>query len=434
MMKEEQGRSRRTAGCVLLLASVLTISFPAWSEEISGRVFVPTYISETGNRLVDGSIDLARGATIEIAVPGIPVWILGRRDAEGGRWLVVLADGKRIIMTVPVAGPPGVQSFTIETLPERSSQPPVLVLPGRAGPGAARILDMAALPPGAYQGASLSHPIAVPRSGEIVGPKQLGVAGAPLLPDGRLIVANGDVVVALTEPSQRYAHGILGDGLEATGFVSLRPSDTGGTLVGAAALPDPAVFETLAPLAYDMDGDGLDELVLTTSDNDSGAGLQLYSVEGELLAESQPIGIGHRWNHVIAAGPFGPTGEIEIAAVRTPHIGGVLEYYRWQEGALLPIHRVRGYSTHSIGSRNLDMAVAGDFDDDGRIELLLPNQSLSRLVLVKRTAEGSVESARVDLEGRLSSNIGIAAGAAAETGDSIAVAFGTTSGAIYIIQ
>ena len=43
---------------------------------------------------------------------------------------------------------------------------------------------------------------------------------------------------------------------------------------------------------------------------------------------------------------------------------------------------ISGISTHSIGSRNLFTAQAGDFDNDGQIELLAPDQSHTRLGLI----------------------------------------------------
>jgi len=33
------------------------------------------------------------------------------------------------------------------------------------------------------------------------------------------------------------------------------------------------------------------------------------------------------WQHLIAFGPFGPDGEVEIAAVRTAHVGGPVAFY-----------------------------------------------------------------------------------------------------------
>ena len=63
----------------------------------------------------------------------------------------------------------------------------------------------------------------------------------------------------------------------------------------------------------------------------------------------------------------------------TPHIGGVVEFYHLEGNALLIYASISGFTSHTIGSRNLDRGAAGDFDGDGQVELLLPNQALTEL-------------------------------------------------------
>ena len=91
------------------------------------------------------------------------------------------------------------------------------------------------------------------------------------------------------------------------------------------------------------------------------------------------------------------------------------------------VHNRGGYSTHRIGSRNLDAALAGDLDDDGRSELLLPSQDNGRLDVVKRVLSGSEVVHSVELGGRLSTNI-----AAFSTGGRVAFAFGTDRRELYV--
>jgi hypothetical protein len=67
---------------------------------------------------------------------------------------------------------------------------------------------------------------------------------------------------------------------------------------------------------------------------------------------------------------------------------GVVEFYQWREDTLQIVARVPGYTSHVIGTRNLDMAAAGDFDGDGRFELLLPNQQRTTLGGIRRTEDG----------------------------------------------
>ena len=39
------------------------------------------------------------------------------------------------------------------------------------------------------------------------------------------------------------------------------------------------------------------------------------------------------------------------------------------------ISNIKGFSTHRLGSRNLDMAIAGDLDGNGTYELLIPSET-----------------------------------------------------------
>jgi hypothetical protein len=58
-----------------------------------------------------------------------------------------------------------------------------------------------------------------------------------------------------------------------------------------------------------------------------------------------------------------------------------------------------------INSRNLDLAIAADFNADGRVDLLLPNQRLTHLGIIQRTVDGAAVVAEIALEGNLSSNL-----------------------------
>ena len=91
--------------------------------------------------------------------------------------------------------------------------------------------------------------------------------------------------------------------------------------------------------------------------------------------------------------------------VLTPHIGGVVEFYRVSGGELTIVAHVPGYTSHSIGTRNLDMALAADFDGDGRLELLLPSQARTELGAVRRTQDGAEVAWSVSVDGRVATNL-----------------------------
>ena len=64
-----------------------------------------------------------------------------------------------------------------------------------------------------------------------------------------------------------------------------------------------------------------------------------------------------------------------------------------------------GFTSHVVGTRNLDMALAGDFDGDGSLEVLLPNQERTHLAAIGRNARGAQRLWQVDLGGQMATNL-----------------------------
>jgi hypothetical protein len=74
------------------------------------------------------------------------------------------------------------------------------------------------------------------------------------------------------------------------------------------------------------------------------------------------------------------------------------------------------------------MAAAGDFDNDGRVELLLPNQARTELGAIRRTAGGAGVAWTVPLDGLLSTNLG----AVSLPDGALAVGAGTQAGMLRL--
>lgn len=233
----------------------------------------------------------------------------------------------------------------------------------------------------------------------------LGAIEGPILPDGRLLVDENGRLLALADPTDRYDHGVLGDGIEATSIilVEARPEVRVLSTISISGLK---VIEGLAPIWVDWDNNGKREIIVTLSDFDQGAQIVLFSEEGEELAAGPAIGKGYRWRHQIAVAPFGPEGEMELADVLTPHLGGIVEFYQWDDNELKIVAQVPGYTSHILGSRNLDMAAAADFDGDGHVELLLPDQARLNLGAIRRTSNGAEVAWTIPAGSRISSNLG----------------------------
>jgi hypothetical protein len=124
-----------------------------------------------------------------------------------------------------------------------------------------------------------------------------------------------------------------------------------------------------------------------------------------MVATGPAIGRGFRWRHQLVVAPFGPAGELELADILTPHIGGVVEFYQLAGNRLEIVAQVPGFSSHVLGSRNLDMALAGDLDGDGQVELLVPNQIRANLGAIRRSDAGAEVAWSVPVGGTLITNL-----------------------------
>jgi len=224
------------------------------------------------------------------------------------------------------------------------------------------------------------------------------VVPADLLPQSRCAAGVADIRLAcLTGPTRRYDHGVLGDAVEAEA-VSVRRADSGWSRFRPGG---EAVFEDLTPRLADLDGDGRDEVIVVKAAAGQGASLAVLGLEGKRLrrlAESEPIGRSYRWLNPVGAGDFDGDGSVEVAVVRTPHIGGVLMIYRRDGPRLVLDGRLPGFSNHRMGSTVLGMAAIADFDGDGHVDILLPRQDRARLAAVSFAGGTFREIAAFDLD------------------------------------
>lgn len=171
----------------------------------------------------------------------------------------------------------------------------------------------------------------------------------------------------------------------------------------AATLDPPAVFEGLYPLVADLDDDGRPEVVTTVATATGGARIRVYTPDGRERATGPAYGPG--WRHQLCAAPFGPDDTTELAVVRKPHVDRTLEYYRLDAGDLTIRATREGYATHTYGSRNVDGGLGGDFDGDGRTELLVPTTDRTALSLVRRVADRAEPVGALPLGARLTTNL-----------------------------
>lgn len=230
------------------------------------------------------------------------------------------------------------------------------------------------------------------------------------IPGSRLQTA-GPLTVYLSDPTEEYRHGVLGDAVEAktVSLVERQPVAIGPdpkpvpTKTAKVAAGDNAVFEDLEPRLADLDGDGAPEIVVVRSSAERGSSLAVIGRKDgawAIIAETPPIGQPNRWLNPAAIADFDGDGKTEIALVRAPHLDGVLQLWTFDRGRLALKHEAAGYSNHALGSTALDNAAAVDLDGDGRPELVVP--TLDRAALAILSLKGGIkELRRVGLPARV---------------------------------
>ena len=224
-------------------------------------------------------------------------------------------------------------------------------------------------------------------------------AGA--LPDARVAFWTKDVSrVWLAEPTARYAHGVLGDAIEAGSLVMELRAGRRTEL----RLDDDAVFEDIEPRIVRLDG--IERIIVVKSYLDRGSALAVVDPDpARIIAETPPIGRPNAWLNPAGIADFDGDGAIDIALVRQPHVLGRLELWSWRDGGLAKTAELADVSNHAIGSRVLGMSATADFDGDGRPDLAVPSLDRRALRLVAFAPQPR-DIARVALPARIATNIG----------------------------
>jgi hypothetical protein len=230
-----------------------------------------------------------------------------------------------------------------------------------------------------------------------------------LLPDARPLQVDldgrgdgGHICVLAGPDGTRYDHGVLGDAIEATRVLWLERH--GLEVLRELSLPAPHVFEDIAPRPLMLPGARGKHGLLTVRSGREGGQLALVTADParpnglRMAALGDTVGGFHRW--------LAPTTDgRHLAAVHTPHIGGVLHVYQQQGERLSRRRQIGDVSTHRIGTRETDLAawLQG--------LLVLPSQDGRRLRLLN-PADDWAEQRSVPLPARATMTA-VLAGAAA---------------------
>ncbi len=391
--------------------------------DATGEAYGFTYQQADGNRVVAGAGLFPDVEPRDIQLQGVPKWITAVTDGMDVVWTVVMEDGT--VQAFRVNTEAVVEVTNLLSIANLGDVPPLLYLTdGNPDFAVAPAANTGPTHPAILSDGTLAYSLL--DGGVVVGDVTLDVTA---MPDARILTDENDRLLLLSDPTNRYPHAVLGDDLEG-GSITLIETQPETAVVNQIIIPDPKVIEGMTPLWVDWNGDGEREIIVTQSDASQGAQIVLYSEAGETLAVGPAIGRGQRWRQPLAVAPFGPNGEMELVDVLTPHIGGVVEFYQWNGDVLEIVATLPGFTAHVIYKDNMDTAVAGDFNGDGRMEILLPTQDRTQLGGIQRTDGGAEVVYQLPIDGVLTTNL---AGATLITGET-AVAVGREDGVLRIWQ
>lgn len=274
--------------------------------------------------------------------------------------------------------------------------------------------------PVALEGKGWDDLLAVAADGALVligslpsGPRVISRVDARALPDSRITLgsldgSSGLQAVVLSDQTERYPHGVLGDKLEASALTVVSVAANSLAIRLRHVIRAPAVFEDLIAIMAPIGEGRRSVIAVVKSAPGQGSSLLLLGWRDgglKVLAEGPAFGQSNRWVHAIGAADVSGDGIPELIAVNTPHLAGVLVAYERKGGALIPSAKVLGYASHEAGSRNLDQAVIADMSGNGRLEVVLPRQGRDALAALALVNGRWVERWALQLAGPVQSNL-----------------------------
>ncbi|MEB8432656.1 VCBS repeat-containing protein [Cocleimonas sp. KMM 6892] len=154
------------------------------------------------------------------------------------------------------------------------------------------------------------------------------------------------------EATTRYAHGVLGDAIEAA---ALHAKTVDGKTL-SISLETAQVFEDINPRLADIDGDGRNEIITIRSHKQKGAQIAVYGIREassntlSVIASTPYIGQSHRWLAPVGIADFDNDGAMDIAYIDRPHLARILRVWSYRHGSLQQTAQKSGLTNHKIGN------------------------------------------------------------------------------------
>lgn len=199
---------------------------------------------------------------------------------------------------------------------------------------------------------------------------------------------------AYRHPTQRYGHFALGRPHEYASLVV--QTDTGQSHTWELA--EDEVFEDLTPRLVRFSAGGPVEVLTIVSSRTAGSQLVVFGFANDrlnLVSQSKPIGAPMRWLNPVGVADLDGDGVSEVAAVVTPHIGGILTLYQKRGKDLVALATLPGFSNHHYGSSELAMSAALDWG--GTMHLLVPDVERTTLRVIAWQGSALTERGRCAL-------------------------------------
>ncbi|HAV78126.1 MAG TPA: hypothetical protein DCX53_12325, partial [Anaerolineae bacterium] len=253
----------------------------------------------TGNHVINGTTDLLDATTLDIPLDGKPTWLVSAPFKDGVVLTAIMNDGKALAFKISGQS---FEPFDISTNILPAGLPPVLAVTEAD-------IQLITPPSDASQHTNPiligNNLIYIASNGDLVSSNSISQTRLPInaLIDSRILMDENNRLLILTQPTDRYNHGVLGDAIEASAITLVETSPK-LRVMQTILIEAPDVIEGLSPIWADLDNDGVKDIIVTLSNDRSGARIVVYREDGMLLAETPPIGLGHRWRHQIAVAEF----------------------------------------------------------------------------------------------------------------------------------